>query len=93
MDTASKPVPEIISPPVESSLAYSASQSEPVQFETPLAPVPPTPPKKSLVDIIANASRPAQRVAPEPTKSIAAQVDEILQSQIQGTSLEIEPFV
>ncbi len=88
INIANKPVPEIISPQLEPSPAYSVSQSESVQPETLVSPVPPTPPKQSLVDMIASASRPAQRVAPEPTKSIAAQVDEILQSQIQGTSLE-----
>ncbi|MGB9673056.1 MAG: hypothetical protein ACPL3P_02885 [Anaerolineales bacterium] len=44
-------------------------------------------PKRSFIDLLARANQPARVVSVEP-KSIAAQVDEILQNRIQGTELE-----
>lgn len=66
------------------------------EISTPVLPiVPPQPssqttpaPKKTMLDLLARSSQPPPRPAVEVSKSIAAQVDEILQSRIQGTELE-----
>lgn len=47
-----------------------------------------TPPKKGMVDLIAGSLQPESRASSAATKSIALQVDEILQERLRGTALE-----
>ena len=80
---------EVISTNVESTspspvVSPSDSPQTTMQPANQAAPAP----KKTMLDLLARSTQPPPRPAVEIAKSIAAQVDEILQTRIQGTELE-----
>ncbi|MGB9639853.1 MAG: hypothetical protein ACPL4H_03015, partial [Anaerolineales bacterium] len=86
----SPPSPTDVTPAKEDSTPPSPAKSTPdspfVNLQPPSQTAPM--PKKTMLDLLARSTQPPPRPAVEVSKSIAAQVDEILQTRIQGTELE-----
>jgi len=81
--------PSVVQIPTNEDSFVSNSILNQSETDLPTFPTPtPTPPKKSMFDLLSRSTQSPPRLARETPKSIAAQVDEILQSRIQGTELE-----